>query len=108
MSRAKRVDANQAELVELGRELGAKIAITSAVGDGFPDSVWQYRHLYKIGCVTHGLETYLVEIKDGSKPPSKRKLTPDQVEFHSVFNCHIIECRADVFDLLGQNDWELK
>lgn len=107
MSRAKKVDANQPELVELFRELGARVAITSSAGDGFPDLVVQYRHPYNIDIDKYGVETYLVEIKDGSKPPSKRKLTAEQEEFHAIFICHIVECRADVFDLLGQTDWEL-
>lgn len=105
MSRARKVDANQTELVNLGRELGAKIAITSAAGDGFPDTVWQFTdHSTR----NRRLETALVEIKDGSLSPSRRKLTPAQEKFHAEFNCHIIECRADVFELLGQQDWELQ
>jgi hypothetical protein len=27
----------------------------------------------------------LVEVKDGSKPPSDRKLTPDQVKWHEAW-----------------------
>ena len=42
----------------------------ASMGRGFPDLV--------VGI--HGI-TDLVEVKDGSKPPSGRKLTPDQVTF---------------------------
>jgi hypothetical protein len=93
MAYAKKVDANQKAIVKLGRSLGAKIAITSSAGDGFVDTVWQFTYPY-------GLRTHLVEIKDPDKPPSQRKLTPKQVIFHSIFECHIVETVKDVFDLL--------
>jgi len=101
MSRKKKVDANQSELVKMGRELGAKIAITSSAGKGFPDTVWQFQPRNR---ATFGKVTKLVEIKDGSLAPSRQKLTPEQVKFHAIFDCTIINCRADVFDLMGYND----
>jgi hypothetical protein len=99
MSRAKKVDANQPEIVDTFRQLGAKVAITSSAGDGFPDLVVQYRY----PDMRYGLHTLLVEVKDGAKPPSKRKLTPDQVKFHAIFNCHIVETIKDVYELLEVN-----
>lgn len=71
MRRAAKVDDNQAEIVAAFRRMGCSVAITSAVGDGFPDLVVGYRR--------HNL---LVEVKDGSKPPSKQRLTDDQMKFH--------------------------
>jgi hypothetical protein len=41
------------------------------VGKGVPDLLCGYQG-----------RNVLLEIKDGSKPPSKRKLNPDQVEWH--------------------------
>jgi len=93
MAYAKKVDANQPEIVATFRALGAKVAITSSAGDGFTDLVIQFHYPY-------GLRTHLVEVKDGSKPPSERKLTPKQVIFHSIFECHIVETVKDVFELL--------
>ena len=90
MSRAKKVDANQGEIVSLLRQLGAKVCITSAVGGGFPDLVVQHRG-----------RTMLVEIKDGSLPPSRRQLTKDQQVFHSIFDCEIVESEEDVMRLLS-------
>ncbi len=69
--RAAKIDANQPEIVKAFRQLGASVAITSSAHDGMTDII-----------VGLGGLTVLVEIKDGSKPPSKRKLTPDQVAFH--------------------------
>lgn len=72
MRRAARTDANQTEIVNALRGVGASVAVTSMLGDGFPDLTVGFRG-----------ENYLIEIKDGSKPPSKRKLTPDEKSFHN-------------------------
>lgn len=70
--RAKKIDANQNEIVNALRKIpGVKVAITSALGDGFVDIVVGYQK-----------QNYLIELKDGNKPPSDRKLTPDEVKFH--------------------------
>jgi hypothetical protein len=70
--RIKKVDANQKEIVEgLRKYPGISVAHTHILGDGFPDIV--------VGC--RGVN-YLFEIKDGSKPPSARKLTEDETLWH--------------------------
>ena len=66
-----RIDANQKEIVSALRKVGASVAVTSNVAGGFPDIVAGFQG-----------RNYLIEIKDGSKPPSGRKLTPDEIEFH--------------------------
>ena len=33
---------------------------------------------------------YLIEIKDGNKPKSAQKLTPDQVEWHEKWNGSVV------------------
>jgi len=98
MSRAKKVDANQGEIVRTLRDLNAKVFISSGVGSGFPDLVVQYRYPPEFI-----LETMLVEVKDGSLPPSRRELTDDQKVFHAQFDCHIVESVQDVYDLLEIN-----
>lgn len=70
--RAARVDDNHGDIRAAYRAVGAVVEDTSGVGDGFSDLVVSYRD-----------QVYLVEVKDGSKPPSARKLTPDQVKFHA-------------------------
>ena len=70
MRKRGRVDANQKTLVAAARAMGFSVAVTSAMGSGFPDIV-----LGKNGV------NYLVEIKDGDKTPSQRKLTIDEQEF---------------------------
>jgi hypothetical protein len=89
----KRVDKNQNEVVRAFRASNFSVAITSMLGHGFPDLV--------IGAnlgALRGKYTALVEIKDGSKPLSAQKLTPDEVKFKENWsgNYHIIRSVADV------------
>jgi hypothetical protein len=72
MRRAARIDANQPAIVEALRAAGASVATAHTLGDGFPDLVVGY-----LGVAV------LMEVKDGSKPPSARQLTPEQVKFHA-------------------------
>ena len=76
--RARRTDDNQKEIVKALIKIGCSVAITSGSGDGFPDLVVGYRG-----------KNYLIEVKDGNKPPSQRKLTPVQVEFHKKWTGQI-------------------
>jgi Holliday junction resolvase len=71
MRRAARIDANQTAIVAALRKIGCSVAITSSVGNGFPDL-----------CVSFGGITLLMEVKDGDKPKSAQKLTEDQIKFH--------------------------
>ena len=96
MSWAKKVDANQKEIVRCFRDLGAKVFPTHGVGSGFPDLVVQYAYPAR----RFKMETMLVEIKDGSLSKSRRRLTDDQAEFHANFLCHIVESEKDVHELL--------
>ena len=51
--------------------VGASVLHLHQLGQGVPDLLVGFR----------GRE-YLLELKDGSKPPSKRKLTPDEEAWH--------------------------
>jgi hypothetical protein len=62
--RAK-VDANHTDVVTALRSVGAGVQSLAMVGDGCPDLLVAFRGVW-----------YLLEVKDGSKPPSHRKLTP--------------------------------
>ena len=75
MRRAAKVDANQSEIVFALRSIGARVAPTHAVGQGFPDLVVSFRG-----------RNVLFEVKDPSQPPSKRRLTPDQKIFHDEWD----------------------
>ena len=72
--RASRVDANQSEIANALRSAGASVHPTHMVADGFPDLAVGYRGA-----------NHLLEVKDGSKPPSKRKLTTPEQDFHAAW-----------------------
>ena len=72
MRYAARIDANQDQIVSLLRAAGATVHSMAALGGGFPDLL-----------VGHAGKTALIEVKDGAKFPSRRKLTPDQKDFHA-------------------------
>lgn len=71
MRRAGRVDANHGDVVAALRFYGASVVPSGGFGDGFPDLL-----------VGHQGHTFLIEIKDGEKPPSERRLTKDQERWH--------------------------
>ena len=66
---ARRVDENQNEIVTALRKCGAFVRIISQ-GDGIPDLLVGYKGY-----------TILMEVKDGDKVPSARKLTEAEEKF---------------------------
>lgn len=75
-----KVDANQGEIVKALRKVGATVKSLAAVGKGCPDLLVGFRG-----------GNYLIEVKDGEKPPSKRALTKDQRTFFYTWEGH---CRV--------------
>lgn len=71
MSRtAARTDGNHTEIVEALRKAGAFVQSMAAMGKGVPDVLVGYKGLWNV-----------LEIKDGRKVTSKRKLTMDEVKW---------------------------
>lgn len=71
MRKLARTDANHAAIVDLLRRAGARVQSLAQVGGGCPDLLVGYQG-----------RTALVEVKDGSKVPSKRRLTDDEARWH--------------------------
>lgn len=69
MRYANRIDANQNKIVDALRKAGAVVRIISQ-GDGIPDLLVGYMGY-----------TILMEVKDGDKVPSARKLTEAEQKF---------------------------
>jgi hypothetical protein len=80
MRRNAKVDDNQASIVR---------ALRSA-GKGCPDLL-----VYRADTLS------LLEIKDGSKIPSRRKLTPLQVEFHKQWPVHVVNDIDEALKAVG-------
>lgn len=94
----KRKDRNQAECVRLWESVGAVWIDTT--GDpmiGFD------------GILIHRGRIWLIEIKDGTKPPSARRLTTNEQERHALVaraggTIHIVTCPDDGLRLMGLID----
>lgn len=90
--RVRRADDNQRELVEQIRQIpGTTVAHTHTIGKGFPDIVLGFNG-----------KNYLFEIKDPSKPPSARKLTVAEENWHSWWTgrVYIVETIDDVLKII--------
>lgn len=97
MRRAAKVDANQKKIVKSLRGIpGVSVAITSQLGSGFPDLVIGYKKV-----------NYLIELKDGDKPPSARKLTADEESFYQSWKGQYVVCSSfdEIFKIItNKND----
>lgn len=69
---AARVDANHSEIVAALEGIGCYVVDCSGVGRGFPDLLCWWRG-----------KIVPLEVKDGEKSASRRKLTARQVVFHA-------------------------
>ena len=69
MRRAARRDANEQDIIKAMREAGAYVKVIN--DEGLFDLLVSYRG-----------ETLLIEVKDGAKPPSARRLTEAEQKFH--------------------------
>lgn len=93
MRYAAKVDANQVEIVAAIRGHGASVSCTHTSGDGIPDLLVGFCN-----------QNFVMEIKDGSKPPSQRRLTKAQVKWHSEWkgNVFIIETIEHALIILNE------
>lgn len=88
MRRAARRDDNEQEIVKALRKAGAYVAYI----DTPADLVVGYKG-----------RTIILEVKDGNKPPSARKLTPNEQKFHDEWTggpLHIVTCIQEAIDIL--------
>lgn len=92
-----RVDANQKSIVEALRKIGASVLHLHQLGKGAPDLAVGYQ----------GRNVFL-ELKDGSKPPSARKLTPDEERFHAEWRGQVavVESVDEAVAFITNTNWE--
>lgn len=90
MSRTRgRIDANQGEIVSALRIAGVSVLSLAPMGKGCPDLL----------CGYHG-RNYLLEVKDGSKIPSERKLTTAEADFFGTWQGQVCKVES-IDDVLG-------
>ena len=93
MRRAAKIDANQEAVVIALRAAGTKVQSLAAIGKGVPDLLCQYQGAF-----------YLIEVKDGRKTPSQRKLTDGQVKWHEEWKCAflgVVESPDEALKFIG-------
>ncbi len=83
MRRIAKVDRNQAEIVSALRAAGASVQTLHAVGGGVPDLLVGYEG-----------NNLLLEVKDSLRPPSERKLTPDEDEWHAKWRGQVATVKS--------------
>lgn len=94
MRRAAKVDSNQTEIVNALRGVGATVLLTHQLKNAF-DLLVGYRG-----------QLFIVEVKDGKKVPSKRKLTDGETGCKADFErvgvaYHIVESTEQALKLIG-------
>lgn len=100
MRRANRIDANATEIVKALRSVGAYVRIVSQ-GDGLPDLLVGYQNP-----VSKQRYCWLVEIKDGRKPPSARALSEAEQKFFDEWpggNAVIVTSSQEALDLIARS-----
>jgi len=91
MRRSARVDSNQAAITAALRQIGATVQPLHTIGKGCPDLLVGYR-----------ASNWVLEVKDGDKPPSGRKLTPDEQTWHDGWQgvVHVVEDVAQALSVI--------
>lgn len=79
MRRAANLDRNHAEVVTSLERAGMKVQSLASMGGGVPDLLVGFRGL---SCV--------LEIKDGTLPPSARGLTEAEKNWHATWPGHAV------------------
>lgn len=90
--RPKKADSNQPQIMKLCRQIpGLSVVTLHEVGKGLPDLLIGFRGV-----------NYLMELKDGAKVKSAKKLTEPEKEFHRTWNGQIaiVESIEDILKLI--------
>ena len=92
MRRYPNLDSNQPIIVTALRQAGASVTSLASVGNGCPDLLVGIRKV-----------TTVFEVKDGSKPPCKRKLTEDEQRWHDEYrgSVYIVESVEQALAILS-------
>ena len=91
--RNAKVDANHGAILAALRAAGCSVQSLATVGRGCPDLL----------VAGPDGDLHLMEIKDGSKPPSKRRLTPDESRWISAWrgSVHVVHSPEGALAVVG-------
>lgn len=94
MRRAARTDGNHAQIAEVLRKAGCSVLSLAPMGKGVPDLLIARRDIGNV----------LLEIKDGAKPPSRKRLTAPEQRFFDTWlgPLYIVESIDNTLDILGR------
>lgn len=98
MRRAARTDSNQNAIVKSLRQIpGVIVAVTSGLGNGFPDLIVGNPN----GKIGHRIA--MIELKDGKKSASRKRLTSDEEKFKADWEgCYYVcESLEEVLRAIG-------
>ena len=92
MRKFARVDDNHAEIAAALRQAGCSVQSLASLGSGCPDLL-----------VGRHNANFLLEVKDGRKSPSKRRLTPDEKDWHEAWRGQVcvVESVNDALWVVG-------
>jgi hypothetical protein len=92
LMRVSRVDANQPSIVAALTAAGATVQYLHTLGQGCPDLLVGYRG-----------NNYVLEVKDGDKPPSRRRLTKDEDRWHAWWRgrVDVVENEREALEVIG-------
>lgn len=76
MRRDARVDGNHKAVVNQFRKCGCAVLSLAPMGHGVPDLLCSVKPRFREPV------SFLVEVKNGALPPSRRQLTQQEAEFH--------------------------
>lgn len=90
MRLAARTDDNQNRVVNALRRAGCQVLSLSAVGKGCCDLL-----VNRAGII------HMLEVKDGNKSPSRRRLTRFQVLFHQNWPVKVVTSEEEALEAVG-------
>jgi hypothetical protein len=89
-----RIDGNHNDIKSALLAVGAQVQSLASVGDGCPDLLVAFRGAW-----------HVLEVKDGTKPPSHRKLTPAEemwlMRFDEVAPVYIVNSVDEALEVIG-------
>ncbi len=77
MRKHARHDDNRDDIIKALQQIGADVIKLDSIGGGCPDLLIGRRQ-----------KNLLLEVKDGSKPLSQRRLTPAELKFYQTWRGH--------------------